>query len=381
MDFPVYSAPYISYQDPLQQVTNRLHGELMGLFRVLQVTTQTNGQVITFSGELLQEAEASYSEIERRFQPLGYTPLLRHERGRDLLIAVEGLNQRVKDRSSLLNLLLLVATILTTLAAGAGLWGASIVLAVKNGSIGEILQTLALGVPFAGTLLGILGVHELGHYAIARLYGVSASLPYFIPTPLIGLGTLGAFISIKSPLKNRKVLFDIGLAGPIAGLMVALPLLLVGLWLSPAVPTYFSGEWTLQQVGSSLFIDTMVAVLKPVPAGQTLSLHPIFFAAWFGLLITGINLLPVGQLDGGHVAYALFGRFSVTVGGIVLVGLLIAGALLSSTWYMWAFFVLLGGLRHPQPLNDVTPLDPVRKILSVLAIGLFWVLIVPAPFQ
>lgn len=381
MDFPIYSAPYLTYQDPLQQTTNQLHGELMGLFRVLQITSHTNGQIITFSGELLQEAETTYSEIERRFQPLGYTPLLRHERGQDLLIAVEGVNKQVKNGNLLIHLLLLLATILTTLAAGASLWGASIVLAVQSGSVAKVVETLGLGVPFAGTLLGILGVHELGHYAVARLYGVSASLPYFIPTPLMGLGTLGAFISIKSPLKNRTVLFDIGLAGPIAGLMVAVPLLLLGLWLSPTVPAYFGGEWTLRQVGSSLFIDMMVALLKPVPAGQTLALHPIFFAAWFGLLITGINLLPVGQLDGGHVAYALLGRFAITVGSVVLMGLLVAGALLSSTWYMWAFFVLLGGLRHPQPLNDVTPLDPVRKILSILAIGLFWVLIVPAPFQ
>ena len=239
---------------------------------------------------------------------------------------------------------------------------------------------IASGLPFALALLSILGVHELGHYVAARAHGVVATLPYFIPMPFGGLGTLGAFISLKSPLKNRKVLFDIGLAGPVAGFLVAMPLLLAGLWLSQPVPSFMPGL-TLRNAGSSLLVDWMVSVFYPLPAGRTLAMHPIFFAAWFGLLITGINLLPIGQLDGGHIAYALFGRRAHSLALVTFVLLLIAGTFLSYNWYVWAFFVLLGGLRHPAPLNNVTPLDPKRKLVGWLSILLFFLIIIPTPFS
>lgn len=374
-----YSPVYLPPHDPLQQTVNRLHGELLGLFQVRQTSSNANGQVITFNGQWLHDAEVGYGEIERRFQAQGFTALLRRRKGEDFIIAVEGVAERGRTGNPLINVLLLLATIATTLAAGANLSGQSLVAALREGSPLALAGAMLSGLPFAIALLSILGVHELGHYVAARVHGVTATLPYFIPMPFGGLGTLGAFISLRSPLKNRKVLFDIGLAGPVAGFLVALPLLLVGLWLSPTAP-YFMPGLTLQNAGSSILVDWMVSLFNPIPAGRTLAMHPIFFAAWFGLLITGINLLPVGQLDGGHVAYALFGRRAHTLALIVFVLLLLAGAVLSFNWYVWAFFVLLGGLRHPPPLNDVTPLNPERKLIGWLTVLLFFLITVPAPF-
>lgn len=306
--------------------------------------------------------------------------MLRRERGQHVVIAIEGLTGGRRTGNPLINVVLLLLTIVTTLAAGAGLSDNNIVAALSSGSVWQIGLTMLSGAPFAITLLAILGIHELGHYVAARVHGVAATLPYFIPMPIGGLGTLGAFISLRSPLKNRRVLFDIGLAGPIAGFLVAVPLLLVGLWMSPSVPAFTPGL-TLRNAGSSLLVDAMVDLFRPIAAGYTLDMHPIFFAAWLGLLITGINLLPVGQLDGGHVAYALFGRRAHTLALFIFVLLLLAGAFLAFNWYIWAFFVLVGGLRHPPPLNDVSPLDPVRRAIGWATVLLFVFVIVLAPFS
>ena len=380
MEITTYPPIYVPPHDPLQQTVNRLHGELLGMFQVRQTSSNVNGQVITFNGQWLYDTEAGFSEVERRFQAHGYTTLVRRDKGQDIIIAVEGVVEKAKTGNPLLNLLLLLLTIITTLAAGSGLAGKSLVSALMNGSLTAIIASALAGLPFALALLSILGVHELGHYVAARAHGVVATLPYFIPMPFGGLGTLGAFISLKSPLKNRKVLFDIGLAGPVAGFLVAMPLLLAGLWLSQPVPSFMPGL-TLRNAGSSLLVDWMVSVFYPLPAGRTLAMHPIFFAAWFGLLITGINLLPIGQLDGGHIAYALFGRRAHSLALVTFVLLLIAGTFLSYNWYVWAFFVLLGGLRHPAPLNNVTPLDPKRKLVGWLSILLFFLIIIPTPFS
>jgi len=220
----------------------------------------------------------------------------------------------------------------------------------------------------------------LGHYFAARLHGVRASLPYFVPMPF-GLGTLGAFIAIRSPMKSRRVLFDIGLAGPYAGLLAAMPLLLLGLLLSSTnyVPVAFPGR-TLEALGSSLLIRIVVHFLADIPEGQTIVLHPVFFAAWIGLFLTGINLLPVGQLDGGHAAYALLGRTAHGL-AILVFGLLILAGIFDDVnrtfWFIWAFFVMLGGLRHPPPMNDITGIGWPRKLIGLLTFLLFLLLFTP----
>jgi membrane-associated protease RseP (regulator of RpoE activity) len=202
--------------------------------------------------------------------------------------------------------------------------------------------------------------------------------------PVIGFGTLGAFINLKSPMKNRKVLFDIGLAGPIAGFLVAVPLMLIGLYLSSEnyVPAgYFGPGWTLERLGSSAMVNVFLDVIVDVPPGRTLLIHPIFFAAWLGFFLTGINLLPVGQLDGGHAAYALLGRRAHVVAIITFFLLILAGAFLSVNWFVWAFFIMISGLRHPPPMNDITDPGIPRKLIGLLAIILFVLIVTPVPFR
>jgi membrane-associated protease RseP (regulator of RpoE activity) len=373
-----FSHPH--YPDPLQQRAQALRSELIGLFDVSQVGIRPGGETIYFGGRLLYTPEAAYDEIARRFARHGFTPMFHRERGQDVVVAVAGLTGKVRTGNPLVNVLLLLATIMTTLAAGASMRGQDLFAAMATGDLLLIREIALVGAPFSVTLLAILGVHELGHYVAARWHGVAASLPYFIPLPFAGLGTLGAFIAIKSPMKDRRVLFDIGLAGPLAGFVVALPLLLVGLTLSPEVPGA-TGGLTLRALGSSVLVTAVVDAVREIPPGRTLALHPVFFAAWLGLLLTSVNLLPVGQLDGGHVAYALLGRWAHGVAMLTFVGLIAAGALISSMWYIWAFFVFLGGLRHPPTMNDLTRLTPLRWFLGLLAVLLFVFTIVPAPFR
>lgn len=377
----MHVSPFSPPFDPLQETIRTLQMELQGLFHVSGVGARSSGdEAITFTGRYPHNENGPYDEIGKRFRVHGYTPVLRRRNDQDVLLALRGVTGREKMGNPLLNVLLLLVTILTTLSAGATLAGQnSLFSALLESAPHLILPAVRAGAPFAITLLSILGVHELGHYVAARWHGVAATLPYFIPMPVGGLGTLGAFISVRSPMKNRTVLFDIGLAGPIAGFVVALPLLVMGLLLSEPVPFYTQGL-TLRVLGSSLLVDAVTDLLLDLEATQTLALHPIFFAAWFGVLITGINLLPIGQLDGGHVAYGLLGRNAHHVARGTLILLLVAGFALSSTWLLWALFVLFGGLHHPPPLNDITGVDSPRKIMGLLAAALFFLIITPVPF-
>jgi membrane-associated protease RseP (regulator of RpoE activity) len=187
-----------------------------------------------------------------------------------------------------------------------------------------------------------------------------------------GLGTLGAFIAIKSPMKDRKVLFDIGLAGPYAGLVATIPLLLLGSWLSLSDPVLVNRSSALGSFGASVFIDAVARLFADIPPGQTIVPNSVFFAAWLGLLLTAINLIPAGQLDGGHASYALLGRTAHAVAYITFFLLVAAGVLLGSPiWFVWAFFVMLGGLRHPPPLNDISDVGLVRKLIGLLTVALF----------
>jgi membrane-associated protease RseP (regulator of RpoE activity) len=366
--------------DSIQSAVSALQGELLGLFQVTNVAARGRGQIISFGGRLLYDADSSYEEIQRRFHAHGYTPQLRREKGEDVVLAYEGIIDRTRTGNPLINLLLLIITIVTTVQAGATMAGESLVGAILDGSVHLIIRAVIAGAPFAITLMTILGVHELGHYAAARWHGVAATLPYFIPMPFNGLGTLGAFIAVKSPMRDRQVLFDIGLSGPIAGLAMALPLLVVGLLLSPVHVPFTSPGLTLRLLGSSLLVDAIIETFKEVPPGRTLLIHPVFYAAWWGLLVTGINLLPVGQLDGGHVAYGLFGRRAHLLAYGAFAMLMVAGLLFARTWFVWAFLVLLGGLRHPAPMNDITGLSWPRRLAGALAIILFFLIITPNPF-
>jgi membrane-associated protease RseP (regulator of RpoE activity) len=380
MSFLPFRPPPV--EDPLQQAAAALQTELYGLFDVHDVRLQRRGPAaIVFTGRYLGLGQDGfYDEMRRRFQRYGYTPLLRHEDSSDVVLVIHGVISEGRTGNPLVNVLLFVLTVFTTLAAGAELAGqGGLMRALVAGELAAAGRLALVGAPFSGTLLAILGVHEFGHYAAARWHRVTATLPYFIPMPVGGLGTLGAFISVRSPMKNRTVLFDIGLAGPIAGFAVAVPLLVAGILLSEPVPAITQGL-TQQTLGSSLLVSVVEGLFSSTQPEQTLALHPVYFAAWLGLLITGINLLPMGQLDGGHVAYALFGRAAHHVARGTLLLLITAGLVLSSMWLIWAMFALFSGLHHPPPLNDIAPLDGGRRLLGFSTIALFFLIIVPIPF-
>ncbi len=258
--------------------------------------------------------------------------------------------------------LLLGLTLLSTLVAGAFHTG------------GDLLS----GLPFALSLMTILGVHEIGHYLAARRWKVDTTPPYFIPFPNPLLGTLGAFIRIRSPLPHRKALLDVAASGPWAGFAVALGVTWVGLLQSTFVPVQ-EGQMLLR-LGDNLIFRILVWLTKgPAPEGTELLLHPVAFAGWIGFFVTALNLLPIGQLDGGHVLYALFPRHHRRVAYAVLAFLLGMGFFWQG-WWMWMVLTLLLGIGHPPPLNPYLPLDPLRQRWAWATVGLFALTFVPRPF-
>ncbi len=347
--------------------------ELTGVFAVREWSTLGGDGMVRFRGRLLVEPETALSILSPRFAPYGYAPMIRSPEEIVLVrLAPATTEPRAAWRGWPLNLGLFVATLFTTLLVGAMMEGAS-----ATGGLADP-RTLLLGIPFSASLLLVLGFHELGHYLTARAYGVQVSLPYFVPLPLPPMGTMGAIIRMRSPIPNRKVLFDIGIAGPLLGLFLAVPVLVFGLVLSPVKPP--SGL-VLQEGNSLAYLFLKWLVKGPIPEGSDVILHPVALAGWLGLFVTALNLMPLSQLDGGHIAYALLGRGHRKIVWLFLAAL--AVLYLLTQWQGWLVWVALSvglGLRHPPPLDDVTPLDPGRRVLGVLAMLLLVVLITPLPF-
>jgi hypothetical protein len=238
------------------------------------------------------------------------------------------------------------------------------------------------GLWYSLTILAILGCHEMGHYLACRYYRVAASLPYFLPAPVL-TGTLGAFIRIRQRIPNKQALFDIGIAGPIAGFVVAVPTMFIGVAMSRVVrlPEEFIGF----ELGEPLLFRAAAWLLwGPIADGYSLNLHPMAFAAWFGLLATALNLFPVGQLDGGHISYAVLGRRSslITIG---MIAIAIALTTFSLSWLVWTILMIgmliAFGPHHPPTLDDVTPVDRTRVVLAVVAALIFVVCFTPAPIE
>ena len=240
-------------------------------------------------------------------------------------------------------------------------------------------EALWRGIPFAGALLFILTTHELGHYVLSKIHRVPASLPLFIPGPPHFIGTFGAIIRMRGPILSRRALFDIGVAGPLAGFAVAVVALIVGLHLSTVVDrTATLGL----QLGEPLLLQFMSwLVIGPLPPESDVVLHPIGFAAWFGLFVTSLNLLPIGQLDGGHVAYALWGRRQRTMALAFLPILLALGFYGWPGWFLWAFMAGLWGLGHPPVMDPSVPLGRNRTIVGWIAFAVFVITFVPVPFS
>ncbi|MCW5889357.1 MAG: site-2 protease family protein [bacterium] len=276
-----------------------------------------------------------------------------------------------RGRFPYLHLVLLVVTALTTTVAGA-LW---------NGAPLEAsLRLLLAGLPFSATLLAILFAHEMGHYLLCRRYGVDASLPYFLPAPPLVFiwGTIGAFIRIRSPFPDRRALFDIGAGGPWAGFVPAVAATAWGLAHSTIAPAPI--ESGMIEFGDSLLTHWLVWMVLDVESSRVV-LHPVAFAGWTGLLVTSLNLLPVGQLDGGHVLHAVF-RGRLRVISVLLIGFLVWLGLTRAEWLVWAAILTsLLMLGHPPPLDDDRPLGTARTLGAVASLLLFVVTFVPEPIR
>jgi membrane-associated protease RseP (regulator of RpoE activity) len=280
---------------------------------------------------------------------------------------------------------LFVLTIASTTQAGA-LHYASFIVGFSNRVPDLPLTSFLLhGLWYSVSILAILGCHELGHYYACRYYGVDASRPYFLPMPLLLTGTLGAFIRIRSPISSKRALFDIGVAGPIAGFLVTVPLLFVGMQMSTVirVPEQFAGQ--VFELGEPLlFKAASWLTFGPVQDGYTVNMHPVAFAAWFGMLATALNLFPIGQLDGGHIAYAVLGRRSTMV-TLVTVLCLIGLSFVSTSWIVWTVLtvamLLVFGPRHPRTPDEDTPLDMTRILVAAFALVIFIFCFTPAPIE
>lgn len=285
-----------------------------------------------------------------------------------------------------LNILLFVLTVLSTYVVGLT-WslsffhGDAIPADAPPHDFRSLLDgpVLLLSAVYVVVLLGILLGHELGHYLACRRYGIDATWPYFIPAPTL-VGTLGAFIKIRSPITRKRQLFDIGAAGPITGFLLALPALAVGLSLSRVVPA-LPREDTIV-FGDSLILKLVAgAVLGPVPPAHDVLLHPVGFAGWVGLLVTAFNLFPVGQLDGGHIAYAALGKKSLRTARIFPAVLLVMGVVFWVGWIVWMLIILLLGLKHPRILDEDIPLSPGRRATAFFLVLVFLLTFVPAPIK
>jgi len=376
-------------------------------FRVDEMTLgdPKRGYFLRYKGQLLTDSVQAYDRLSQALAPHDVTPLFRVEDGRPTVLLVQGTLHPTLGKVWV-NVLLFVLTVFSVMLAGSIFSGVSA--SVPNTFLGQlmaVLKNIWTGWPFAVSLLAILSAHEFGHYFAGKAHGAAVTLPYFIPFPFTLLGTMGAFIQLKSLPKNKRGLFDLAIAGPLAGLVVAIPVLIYGLATSKLGPA---------NVGSGGFIEgnsiayllakwIVFGKLLPTPVGLTglpLLFHWISFffigrplpiggvdvyinqvawAGWAGLLVTFLNLIPAGQFDGGHVIYSVFGRRVNIVVPFILVITILLGFLWSG-WWLWAFLIFLLGRTHAEPLDQITKLDAPRKALALLLFFVFLMVLTPIPF-
>jgi len=402
-------------QSPVQQATEKLSAAVSDLFAVSDVTLGVPRQpdVIRLRGHLLVPSDRAYAQIAARFRELGYTPSLRRDREQDLdvLLAMPGVLAEKDTSRTWINVVLYVLTILSTLYVGT----------LNSGAVPENLDQgqaflwplthLWLGWPFALSLMVILTGHELGHYFTGRHFKVPVTLPYFIPFPLPPLGTMGAFIQMKGQATDRRQMLAIGVAGPLAGFILAVPILILGLSMShvepwnlppPGMSSMLEGSSILYLLlkfamfgqilpGSGVPPETLAAALRegaaalfgtvPIGSGYDVIISPVALAGWAGLLVTALNLLPVGQLDGGHVLYSLIGRKARLLTWPIIGLCLVMGLLFWQGWFLWAGLIFLFGQGHPDPLDDITRLNVRGKVVAVVMLLVFVLTFTPLPMR
>lgn len=347
--------------------------DLDGLVDIISIFSTK--KEILLKGSSLVGKEYMESEIRSRIDRYG---LQVEFLGTDpyLLIRIRT-KEAFKSKFPWTNVILFTITVLTTILTGA-FWAGVDWISKPAFIFSNPLAVIIGGLPFSISLLAILVFHEFGHYFAARHHGVDVSLPYFIPAPTI-IGTFGAVIKSKSPFLNKKQLLDVGAAGPLAGMVISIIVLVIGINSSTVVPAAkeFSGYYFSDSLLSKALI---YLIIGPIGEGQGLLISPIFLAGWVGMLVTMFNLMPMGQLDGGHITYALFGKSQKYIAGFTIFGLVI----LSFYWWGWVIWVLLGlfmGLKHPPTAIDEIRLGKGRIIIGIICLFVFVACFMPIPLR
>ena len=383
--------------------TEVLNNIVRRVFRIDDVTSMDplKGTHIRYRGELLTEdSVAAFDQLTDALAQYSLMPLFRLEEDRHVIYIAPKQSEPKQDKVST-NIILFVLTVLSVMMAGVNV-PAELCADFFRYVLYSVIHIFS-GWPFALSLLGILLAHEFGHYLMSRYHKTPATLPYFLPFPLSPLGTMGAAIIMRGTPKNKRVLFDIGIAGPLAGLVIAIPVLFFGLSLSklgtitlpPQCGIFLEGNSLLYLFAKYITFGKLLPVpvgsqgifywVKyfftglPIPlGGLDVFTNPIAFAGWGGLLVTGLNLIPAGTLDGGHVVYGLFGdkakkAFPYIVGLLLMLGFVWSG------WWLWAALLFWLGRVQAQPLDQITALDPTRRALAVLMLIIFVLVFMPVP--
>jgi Zn-dependent protease len=360
--------------------------------------------LVRYVGQLYSQDSAQvYDQIAKSLRTEHVTPLFRLEGDRQVIQLMNGVLQP-KPSKIRWNILFFILTVISVTFTGAFLFTTDL----PSGVTGWF-NFLVSGLPFTFSLMAILLCHEFGHYFVSRYHKTLATLPLFIPLPfpISYFGTLGAVIQLKEPPKNRRILLDIGIAGPLAGLVVAIPILILGLYLSPMsrLPNPLPPGQMIE--GNSILYLFLKFLVKgqllprpltyagmnplvywiryfftgtPLPVGGVdINISPIAWAGWIGLLVTAFNLIPAGQLDGGHVMYVLLGKRTTKLLPFILI-VMVALCFVSVSWVLPTFLILMLGRFHAEPLDQITPLDPKRKALAILGVVVFFLVFMPVPF-
>ncbi|MGB3341776.1 MAG: site-2 protease family protein [bacterium] len=324
--------------------------------------------VTQVSGKLNPPDNRTIKDIKEYFSHTDYTPLFDSD-GKRHIIKFGIFKRAVDSPKYWLNILLFIATLLSTIFAGS---------LNSGGNPFKNFSDLWLGIPFSFSIMAILTCHELGHYFVSRKAGMITTLPYFIPVPFHFIGTFGAVIRMKSIVPDRRSLLKVGMAGPLAGFLVALPITIIGIVLSEFRPAPESVEFF--KLGDSLLFWGLAKILHPnIPQGYDLFLHPIAFAGWLGFFVTSMNLIPIGQLDGGHISYSIFFKkrrymYVPIFAGMIALGLLWPG------WIFWALLVFLFARKDAVIQDTITPLTSREKILAILPLFVLVLTFTPQPF-
>jgi membrane-associated protease RseP (regulator of RpoE activity) len=367
----------VELYDPTGAALKAIVAEVLDI-EAIDELRQGQQAALRFRGQLRIDAERAYDLIAPQFAALGRTALLQESHPGVAILALPALPVVAPARPWVALVLFLLTVASTIYVGGQDL----------DRATGQAFFNWGHGLAFSAALLGILGAHELGHFFAARREGVAVSYPFFIPMPFpIGiLGTLGAFISIKEPVPNRRALLAIAVSGPLAGLIVAVPVLILGLILSDVqtlaeVYAQLPGASYITEGNSLLYAALKILVFgRFLPSGgEDVFLHPVALAGWAGLLVTGLNLLPAGQLDGGHIFFALFGARAAQLMSMLVAVALLGMGFLWSGWFLWAVIVALIGQQHSPLLNEVTPLEGPWLALAVIGLVVFVLVFTPVP--